>query len=248
MTPAFPSPSHGNPRTPHACKPRARWAAALALCGLALSACGPNVQGSPKPPPAFGPVHGSWFGCPSLQGVYAWPPVDPGRAPGTAPVKRRWEPGSLPFYASGAEMQVWVQQARGEIIMRSRSINRARNVRSSLTREWSYITYSGAQARCSSGMLDVVQPQEAPDSQEASGRSAPQGFRLVLLKDGALAVGTRTLSTGNKGSFFSWGGQSYGSYDLPDVESWTWIKLSRTAAGDKEPPVMDAYVPGATAP
>ena len=75
-----------------------------------------------------------------------------------------------------------------------------------------------------------------------------QGFRLALLKDGGLAVGKRTLSTGNKGSYFSWGGQSYGSYDAPDVETWTWLKLARTAAGDSEPPVIDAYVPGATAP
>ena len=70
----------------------------------------------------------------------------------------------------------------------------------------------------------------------------------ALLKDGGLAVGKRTLTTGNKGSYFSWGGQSYGSYDAPDVETWTWFKLARTAAGDSEPPVIDAYVPGATSP
>lgn len=217
------------------------------MCCLALAACGPEVKGSPKPPPAFGAVQSSWFGCPSVQGVYAWPPVEASGVHGPKPANHRWEQGSLPFYANAPEMQIWVQQLQGGITLRTRTINRARNVRSSLTRQWSLVTYSSAQARCSSGMLDVA-PQEASGGKHAGGTGVLQGFRLALLMDGALAVGTRTLSTGNKGSYFSWGGQSYGSYDAPDVETWTWLKLARTAAGDSEPAVMDAYVPGATAP
>jgi len=221
--------------------------AVLVLCCLALSACGPDVQGSPKPPPAFGPVQSRWFGCPALQGVYAWPPVDASGVHGTRPSNRRWEPGELPFYVNGPEMQVWLQQLRGETTLRTRTINRARNVRSSLARQWSLVTYGGAQVRCTSGMLDVV-PQDAPRGKDAGGTGGLQGFRLALLKDGALAVGTRTLSTGNKGSYFSWGGQSYGSYDAPDIETWSWSKLARMAPGDREPPVVDAYVLGATSP
>ena len=236
MTAAAPLPSHSALRTPHRRVQRIGGAATLALCCLALTACGPDVQGSPKPPPAFGPVQSSWFGCPSLQGVYAWPPVEPGGVR-----------GSLPFFTGSPEMQVWVQQQRGETTLRTRTINRARNVRTSLTRQWSLVTYSGAQARCSSGMLDLA-PQPAPSGNEPGTSGKLQGFRLALLQDGSLAVGKRTLATGNKGSYFSWGGQSYGSYDAPDVETWTWLKLARTAAGDSEPPVIDAYVPGATAP
>jgi hypothetical protein len=234
MTPALPSATA--PRTPLRRVQRPSGAAALALCCLALAACGPQVKGSPKPPPAFGPVQNSWFGCPPLQGVYAWPPVDP------AGVR-----GSLPFFAGSPEMQVWVQQQRSETTVRTRAINRARNVRTPLTRQWSLVTYGGAQARCSSGMLDLV-PHTAPLGKESGTSDVLQGFRLALLKDGGLAVGKRTLTTGNKGSFFSWGGQSYGSYDAPDVETWTWFKLTSTAAGDSEPPVVDAYVPGATVP
>ena len=96
-------------------------------------------------------------------------------------------------------------------------------------------------------MLDLA-PQTAPSGNEPGTSGKLQGFRLALLKDGSLAVGKRTLTTGNKGSYFSWGGQSYGSYDAPDVETWTWFKLARTAAGDSEPPVIDAYTPGATSP
>ena len=71
---------------------------------------------------------------------------------------------------------------------------------------------------------------------------------LEPVSAGRIMVGKRTVSTGNKGSYFSWGGQSYGSYDAPDVETWTWFKLARTAAGDSDPPVIDAYTPGATSP
>ena len=77
-------------------------------------------------------------------------------------------------------------------------------------------------------MLDLA-PQPAPSGNEPGTSGKLQGFRLALLKDGGLAVGKRTLTTGNKGSYFSWGGQSYGSYDAPDVETWTWFKLARTA-------------------
>ncbi|WP_082615391.1 hypothetical protein [Acidovorax sp. Root267] len=247
MTPAFPPPSHGGPRTGHPRVCHARLVAVLALCCVALSACGPELQGSPKPPKAFGPVQSSWFGCPPLQGVYAWPPVDASGVHGNRPSNRRWEQGGLPFYVNGPEMQIWVQQAGGEMTMRTRTINRARNIRSSLTRRWSLVTYGGAQTRCTSGMLDVV-PQDIPEGKDAGGTGVLQGFRLALLKDGALAVGTRTVSTGNKGSYFSWGGQSYGTYDAPDVETWSWSKLARTAPGDREPSIVDAYVPGATAP
>jgi len=255
MTQALPLPPHSSPRTPerrgehgqHA-QP-ARWAALLALCCLALSACGPEVQGSPKPPEAFGAVQSSWFGCPALQGVYGWPPVDATGAYGSRPPNRRWGPGELPFYANGPEMQIWVQQRRGETTLRTRTINRARNVRSPLTRQWSQVTYGGAQIRCSAGMLDVVAQGAPPsDGEDAGDPKVQRGFRLALMKDGALAVGSRTLSTGNKGSYFSWGGQSYGSYDAPDVETWSWFKLARTDTGDREPPAIDAYVRGATAP
>lgn len=226
---------------------RAPWRAVLALSCLVLSACGPQLQGSRTPPEGFGPPQSSWLGCPSLQGVYAWPPVETTGVHGSRPPNRRWEQGELPFYVNGPEMQIWVQQGGGATTLRTRTINRARNVRSSLTRQWSLVTYGSAQIRCSSGMLDVA-ATNGPGDNPGKGTGGLPGFRLALLKDGALAIGTATLSTGNKGSYFSWGGQSYGTYDAPDVETWSWFKLARIAPGDREPPVMDAYVPGATKP
>ena len=223
--------------------------ALLALSCLLLSACGPELRGSPKPLPSFGPVQGAWWGCPSLEGVYAWPPV--AESPGESKASARRQPatGELPFHAMGAEMQVWLRQERGETTLRTRAINRARNVRDSMARQWSLITYGSSQTHCTSGMLDL-KPAHASDRGDGGDKSRDLllGFRLALLKDGALAVGTRRLIPGGKGSYFSWGGQSYGSYDLPDTEDWSWIKLPRSASGDREPPVEDAYVPGATAP
>ena len=242
---------------PRAARPaarRLRRATGAALLGLAcgvLPACGPEVRGSPKPPPTFGPVQSAWWGCPALQGVYAWPPVADSAGPAGAATRRLPATGGLPFYAMGAEMQVWLRQERGETTVRTRAVNRARNVRTSLTRQWSLMTYGAAQTHCSGGMLDLSpaqMPGGAAGRGGATGQGALLGFRLALLKDGALAVGTRRVVPGGTGSYFSWGGQSYGSYDLPDGEAWSWVKLARSAPGDREPPVEDAYVPGATAP
>ena len=244
--PSLPLPQHG-PRARR--RSTGRSALLLWSCCLLLSACGPELQGSPKPPPSFGPVQGAWWGCPSLQGVYAWPPL-PEHPSGSSVQARRQPPtGELPFYAMGAEMQVWLRQERGETTLRTRAVNRARNVRNAMARQWSLVTYGAAQTHCSSNMLDL-KPVQSPDSEGGSGKSggAVLGYRLALLKDGALAVGTRRFVPGGKGSYFSWGGQSYGSYDLPDGEAWSWVKLARTGPGDREPPVEDAYVPGATAP
>lgn len=223
--------------------------AAPLLAALVLAGCGPTLKGSPEPPPEFGPVQGALFGCPSLQGVYAWPPVEGAFSHGKYPSNRKpWE-GAFPVGIHGTEMQIWLQQpSGGATLLRARAVNRARNVRSPLTRQWSLATYSGAETSCSSSMLDIA-PREVPAALgEYGGTRAQRGVRLAMLKDGALAVGIRTVSSGHKGSFFSWGGQSYGTYDAADIEYWSWSKLARTGPGDQEPAVVDAYVPGATAP
>lgn len=228
---------------------RAGGAVLLVLSCALLSACGPEVRGSPKPPPSFGPAQSAWWGCPALQGVYAWPPVADTAVPAGAAARRTPGTGELPFHTMGAEMQVWLRQERGETTVRTRAINRARNVRTAMTRQWSLATYGPAQMHCSGGLLDL-EPSQPPDRAEGGdpGKGVLQGFRLVPLKDGALAVGTRRRVPGGSGAYFSWGGQSYGRYDLPDADVWTWAKLARTDPGDREPAVIDAYVPGATAP
>lgn len=218
----------------------------LAPC-LALPVWGAQEQGQPDPPKAFGPVEHALVGCPSVQGVYAWPPVEGEYAHGKIATNRTpWE-GGLPVRIHGQEMQIWVQQSGGQLVMRSRLVNRARNLRTGMTRQWSLATYGSGQIRCTSNMLDMA-PQDTAATNDYGGKGIRRGFRLARMKDGSLAVGIHTVSYGQTGSWFSWGGQSYGSYNLPDVDYWSWSKLPRLEPGDKEPAVVDAYEPGATRP
>lgn len=221
---------------------------ALAVACLVLAACGNDVHGSPEPPAEFGARERSLIGCPSLQGVYAWPPVAGEYAQGKIPSNRTPWDGGMPVSVQGREMQLWVQQpAGGQTVMRTRLINRARNVRSRLTREWGLVTYGGGQVRCNSGMLEM-EPKDTQAANHYGGTGIRRGFRLARMKDGSLAVGIHTLSFGHTGSWFSWGGQSYGHYAAPEVDHWSWSKLAQLEPGDKEPAVVDAYEPGATKP
>lgn len=221
---------------------------ALAAWCLLLAACGNEVRGSPEPPAEFGARQSSLVGCPSLQGVYAWPPVAGEYAGGKIPSNRTPWDGGLPVPVNGREMQIWVQQPPGgQTVVRTRLVNRARNVRNVLARQWSLATYGRSELGCTSGMLEL-KPRDTSAANHYGGTSIRRGFRLARMKDGALAVGIHTLSTGHTGSFFSWGGQSYGSYKAADVEYWSWSKLALQGPGDQEPAPIDAYAPGATAP
>jgi hypothetical protein len=222
--------------------------ACAALCLLLLAACGNEVRGTPEPPAEFGARERSLVGCPSLQGVYAWPPVAGEYAGGKIPSNRTPWDGGLPVPVHGREMQIWVQQqAGGQTVLRTRLVNRERSVRNVLARQWSLATYDRGQVGCTSGMLEL-EPRDTHAANHYGGTGIRRGFRLARMKDGALAVGIHTLSTGHTGSFFSWGGQSYGSYKAADVEYWSWSKLALLEPGDKEPAPIDAHVPGATAP
>ncbi len=236
---------HGNP----SCEPgRTAVAGLLAAACLSLAACGNEVHGSSEPPKAFGPVDGALVGCPSMQGVYAWPPVQGEYAQGKIASNRTPWDGGLPVPVHGREMQIWVQQTvGGQTLVRARLINHARNLRTRLARDWSLATYGGAQVRCMSGMLDVA-PQDTHATNHYGGKGIRRGFRLARMKDGSLAVGIHTVSHGHTDSFFSWGGQSYGSYKAADIEYWSWSRLTRLGPGDQEPAPVDAYVPGATTP
>ena len=208
--------------------PRMSTSVAFALVAL-LGGCGGDVAGSPEPPKEFGPRATSWFGCPSMQGVYAWPPV--------AGARRPWA-GGVPLPIHGAEMQVWVRQMSPGIVLQGRSINRLANVRDRMAREWSRAEY--ANGRCRSGMLEFAGVAPGAKSDRGLGGDVAEGFRLARLADGALAVGIMTVERGRTGTIFSWGDQSYGAYTLPDRIHWRWSKLARLDDGDREPAPIDA--------
>lgn len=99
------------------------WCTILALAGcFPLAACGPQVIGQPKPPPEFGARKTKLVGCPSVEGLYAWPPVDGEYAKGMATNIQPWN-GGRPVPVSRARMQIKVEQTGSRITMRSLSID-----------------------------------------------------------------------------------------------------------------------------
>ena len=168
-------------------------------------------------------MEGKLLGCPSMAGLYAWPPVDGEYAKSIPTNRQPWE-GGRPVQVYRGQMQIKVEQSGSRVTIRSRTI-RPDSLRSSRAGEWAYIEYGIAQFSCKSDML-VFEEVEFGNAANYGGSGARRGFTLARLKDGALAVGIKTVSTGRGGSIFSWGGQSYGSYNAPDKTFWSWSKLA----------------------
>lgn len=216
---------------------RAPIAAGVAALAVLAGGCSEETVGSPEPPKAFGPRATAWFGCPSMQGVYAWPPVAGEWSDGVARGRQPWAGGvPLPIYAQ--EMQVWVRQSSSGLVLQGRSINRRPNVRDRMALEWSHVEYAGG--RCTSGMLELAGGAPGAARDRGGDGGVADAFRLARLADGALAVGLKTVERGRTGTIFSWGDQSHGSYPLPDRVHWRWSKLAKLDSGEREPAPVDA--------
>lgn len=193
----------------------------LACCAF-LAACGPEVNGSAKPPPEFGARKGALTGCPSVAGLYAWPPVDGEYARVMATNRRPWD-DRRPVPVSRGKMQIKVEQTSSRVTIRSRDIGSG-SLPSMQARNWAYVEYDIAQFKCKSDMLEFAEV-EYGDAANYGGHGARRGFTLARMKDGDLAVGIKTTSTGRTASIFSWGDQSAGHYNAPDKVYWSWSKL-----------------------
>ena len=207
------------------------------LCTLGAG-CGQEVIGSPKPPKEFGPVSRTLFGCPSMQGVFAWPPVD-GEYSVVIPSNRIPWDGGIPISIYGKELQIWIKHGQS-VAIRTRKINRMSNVNDVLARKWGLKTYNYSEYSCSSNMLEF-DAIDVDIKDNYGGEGIRRGFKLALLKDGAIAVGIKTISYGRTTSIPLWGQRSYGSFKIRDAVYWSWSKLARIGAGDTEPAPMDAY-------
>lgn len=192
-----------------------------------------ETSGSPTPPPEFGAVSHPLLGCPSVQGVYAWPPSAGVYAGGMATNREPWE-GGIPVPARRGKMQIWVTQTPSGIVFRSRSARVMPGLRDRLTREWSYSEYNRGAYSCGHGELDV-KPVDVETTEDFGGKGIRRGFKLAVLKDGSLAVGVKTVSYGRTTTLFAWGDVSRGSIPAPDKTFWRWSKLERVASGDQEP-------------
>jgi len=197
---------------------RPRWY--LLAGALALGACG--AGGTDAPPPAFGALATTWFGCPSLQGVYAWPPVA-GEHAKVASNRQPWADGR-PIFIHGSAMQIWVDESnRSRIVFHSRTPPAGRGPGDIAGGGWSYAEYHRGQYRCKGSVMEVE--SEAGEG----GTAGPHAFRLARTQDGALAVGIYTVVKGGEGALFSYDSATVGKYKVPDRAFWTWSKLARTA-------------------
>lgn len=195
---------------------------ALACCAL-LAACGPEVSGPPKPPPEFGARKGALIGCPSMEGLYAWPPVDGEYAGVMATNRQPWNDGR-PVSVSRGNMQIKVEQTGSRVTIRSRDI-RPGGLLSTQARNWTYVEYDTEQFKCKADMLEFEEVQYRDVDGRYDGLSWRRGFTLARMKDGSLAVGIKTTATLRFSSIFSWGDQSAGHFKQRDKVYWSWSKL-----------------------
>jgi hypothetical protein len=210
----------------------------MTMVGCALLAgCRGEVSGSPTPPAEFGAIARPLFGCPAVQGVYAWPPSDGTYSKGMATNREPWE-GGIPVPARRGRMQIWVTQSHSAVVFRSRSARHMANLRDRLLTEWSYAEHHRGSYSCSRGVLEV-EPVDVQTSEDYGGKGIRRGFKLAVMKDGALAVGVQTVVHGRTSSLFGWGDVHRGSIPLPDKTIWSWSKLTRIGPGDKEPDPED---------
>lgn len=167
-------------------------------------------------------MQGKLMGCPSVAGLYAWPPVDGEYAKFFPSNRAIWDDGR-PVRVYPRQMQIKVEQDSLRVTVRSRVID-AKSPKSGVARDWAFVEYSTKQFSCKSGML-VFEELPAGNAQNYGGTDAKRGFTLTRMTDGSLAVGIKTTAMGRSGSLYSWGGQSYGSYGAPDKVFWSWSKL-----------------------
>lgn len=200
------------------------WRTILSLVCPLLVACGPEVSGQPKPPPEFGAREGALIGCPSMEGLYAWPPVDGQYAKTMATNRQPWD-GGRPVPVSRGRMQIKVEQTGSRLTIRSRDIAPG-SVPSTQASNWAYVEYGIAQFNCRADMLEFEEVDYG-DAANYGGRGARRGFTLALLKDGSLAVGIKTTSTGRTAAIFTWSDKSVGQYNMQDKVYWSWSKLQK---------------------
>ena len=201
-------------------------AAVAAVLPLLVAACS---NGDAQPPAEFGARDTAWFGCPSLQGLYAWPPEAGEYANGIASNEQPW-PGMTPVPIGRGRMQVAVIESGQMLTMLSRNTPADGSTDPGHRRGWGYSEHYGL--ACRSDMLDS-DDEEIGGGREYGCEGMRRGFRLARLADGALAVGIRRVAYGCTGPIVSWGGGSAGEMNTPDQVRWRWSKLRRI--GDDVP-------------
>lgn len=205
------------------------------LPAVLLAGCGGEiVHGPASPPDEFGTQETAWFGCPAMQGMYAWPPEAGDYSDGIATNEQPWA-GGMPAPIGRGKMQVWIIEEGQRLTVLSRDRPADGNTDPGLRRVWGYSEHYGL--ACRSDMRDA-DDEEIGNGHEFGCEGLRRGFRLARMDDGALAVGIRTVAYGCRESVITWGDKSVGDMKAPDRVYWRWSKLRRI--GDGAPPATPA--------
>ena len=200
---------------------------------IVMTACsGETHHGPPSPPEDFGPQDTDFFGCPSMAGMYAWPPEAGEYSNGINSNEQPW-PGMLPVPIGRGRMQVWALEEGRRLTLLSRDTPADGNTDPGLRRAWGYSEHEGL--KCRSDMLDADDEELDPDAHDYGCAGLRRGFRLARMADGALAVGIRTVAYDCRESITVWGDASVGDVKIPDQVYWKWSKLRRIGEATPAP-------------
>jgi hypothetical protein len=179
-------------------------------------------------PQNFGKLESQFFGCTDVAGLYAWPPM---LGKPYVPYKSYGDQNFLgvPTYQKA---QIWIKgpsKTVSQITVLSRMVNANPNYNNRITREWGYKEYDKRELNCRGSWLVLSDvPNDNPNELENyAAQRLLMGGKIGRLKDGGLVVGQKVTVSGQRGSFFGWGGQSYGGYTIADHDVWYWTKLER---------------------
>jgi len=207
----------------------------LVVAGLgaaSLPATGTEVQGSPEIPGSFGRTEKPWYGCPKVNGVYAWPPAEGKLADAPGPIRKDpW--ANLAGLSLPPRAYLWIDTPKDGGSLRLRALKRPLNENAAvgIAERWSLRTLANSEFNCRGGELRFEEPNTGDAKiKEWYGGTVSSGMRIMALKDGGLALGQWIRVTDRTTSAFSWGDVHRGSVKIEDRLIWHWARLARIAS------------------
>ncbi len=166
----------------------------LALGAACLLPVGCSLQGhgTSDPPKALGAVSQPLFGCPDIQGTYAWPPTQGHYSKAEAPPRiRQPRDAGFPVAIHSSAAQIWISQRTGGFTFRNRPVYAGDLPSNPALMQWGFNEVSRAEYACTSGGIEV-DLGEVPDAikkkEQYGGKGATYGYRIVRMSDGAIAA------------------------------------------------------------
>lgn len=205
-----------------------------ALIGTVAHA-GPRTPPADEPPPEFGAIRKTRFGCPQFAGVYEWPPMN-AEEPRPGQAGRRFFHNNIAGLSLHEPSYLWFQQPddRKHLLVQTLAVPRPRERIAMHLQYWQSKLLANSQHHCSGGWL-IIDEHDLPIAGLAASYGGPTRveFRIVPLADGNLAIGQR-INTRVGGSGLYWADAKI--VDLPAGRRhlWSWARLKRVADDGKD--------------